>query len=54
MFCKYCGAKLEEDAMYCGNCGARTDAGGAVSYALYVTVALFGIGSVLLYVSFKP
>ncbi len=29
MFCKYCGAKLEEDAMYCGNCGARTDAGGA-------------------------
>lgn len=26
----------------------------AVSYALYVTVALFGIASVLLYVSFKP
>ena len=23
MFCKKCGAKIDDDSIYCGNCGAR-------------------------------
>lgn len=29
MFCKYCGAELEGDALFCPKCGKRTDAQGA-------------------------